>query len=467
MKKILIIASGILAKQFLERVIDNDTGENNYTLITCKKDELPKKLPENFKAYHFDPTSFEKLALVFNDQYFQAMVMMSKKMDTLVTYKNIRLLDKKIQIIIMSKWDLEIDDKRVFMLDSREILASRLKDHIPGVPVVAQNVGLGIGEVMEISVPIGSSYVYRHVASIEQKKWKIAAIYRANTLILPRPTLMILPNDVLLTVGDPIVLQSVFRSVKKELGQFPSPFGSSIYCLIDMFSMSEKKIDTLLNDAFLLHAKINNKKLYIKVINPTFSKVFMKIKSYENSHISVTVDYYETSIKKTIAEDARRLDIGLIVVNSSFFSRYIKTLYNTKIPVLKIGTKGFLNLNEGIILTGDSDEIEKESSVIFDLSKQLDLKVKLYDYNPENDFSKSNLAEHFENLSKLFGRDVEIVGAQKNPLIKLRSRDDILQFLPFSVKILDSNIFSIFSTDMEKLYFKLSDNYQLFIPVTT
>ena len=42
MKKVLIIADGILAKQFLERVMDMEAGENSYTVITYKEDTLPR-----------------------------------------------------------------------------------------------------------------------------------------------------------------------------------------------------------------------------------------------------------------------------------------------------------------------------------------------------------------------------------------------------------------------------------------
>ena len=466
MKKILIIADGILAKQFLERVIESEAGENSYTIITYKEETLPKKRPENFKFFEFDPTSFEKLSLVLNDNFFQIMMILSNEIDVMATYRNIRQIDNKVRIVLMDRWDLKIDDNRLLMLNSRDILASRFVDHLPGVPIIAQNIGLGIGEVMEVSVPIGSSYVYRHLASIEQSKWRIAAIYRANTFILPRPTLMILPNDLLLTIGDPKVLQSVFKSVKKELGQFPSPFGSSIYCLVDMLSMNDKEIDILVNDALLLHSKLNSKRLHVKVINPTYSKAFEKIKSYNNGHINVMIDYFETNARKVLKSDTEKIDIGLIVVSKAFFQNNRRTLFNTKLPVFKMGKGGFSSLKEGIVLSNQAEEIEKESSVIFDVAKQLSLDIKLYTYDPDKKTEKNNLIEHFDNLSKLFGREVTVVESEKNPLLKLKNKNNILQFLPFSKKVLESNIWSIFSTDMEKLHFKLSNNYQLFIPVS-
>jgi len=465
MKKILIIADGILAKQFLERVMETEAGENSYTVITYKEETLPKKRPENFKFFEFDPTSFEKLSIILNEQFFQIMMMLSNELDVMATYHNIRKVDAKVRIVLMDRWNLDIDDKRLLMVNSRDILASRFTDHLPNTPIVAQNIGLGIGEIMEVSVPIGSSYAYRHLASIEQDRWRIAAVYRTNTLLLPRPTLMLLPNDLLVIIGDPKVLQSVFKSVKRELGQFPSPFGSSIYCLIDMLRLKERAIDELLNDALLLHSKLNSKKLHVKVINPTYSKAFEKIKSYHNGHINVMIDYFETNPRKVMRDDAQNFDIGLIVVMNTFFQSHRHMLFNTKLPIFKMGKKGFASLNEAIVLSNDVEEIEKESSVIFDVAKQLSLDIKLYTYDPDDKQDKSSVIEHFESLSKLFGRDIDVIQSEKNPLLKLKSKDNILQFLPFNRKIVESNLFSIFSTDLDKLHFKLANNYQLFIPV--
>ena len=465
MKKILIIADGILAKQFLEKVMEVEAGENSYTVITYKEETLPKKRPENFKFFEFDPTSQDKLAIILNEQFFQVMIIMSNELDVVATYKNIRKMDTKVRVVIMDRWDLHIEDKRLLMLNSREILASRFTDHLPNTPIIAQNIGLGIGEIMEVSVPVGSSYAYRHLGSIEQSKWKVAAVYRSNTLILPRPTLMLLPNDLLLLVGDPKVLQSVFKSIKRELGQFPAPFGSSIYCLVDMMSMDEREIDVLLNDAFLLHSKLNSNKLHIKIINPTYSKAFEKLKGYNNHHTSVVIDYFENNPRKVLREDTEALDIGLIVVLNQFFQKNKRALYRTKLPVFKMGSRGFASLKQGIVLSNDAHEIEQESSVIFDVATQLSLEIKLYTYNPDQENEKNSLIEHFDNLSKIFGREVDVVQSEKNPLVKLRNKDNILQFLPFSHKVVESNFLSIFSTDLEKLHFKLSDNYQLFIPM--
>ena len=163
--------------------------------------------------------------------------------------------------------------------------------------------------------------------------------------------------------------------------------------------------------------------------------------------------------------DLEEKDIGLIVVTNRFFMSNVVLLHHSKLPVFKIGAWGFSSLIEGVVLSSNAEDIEKESAVIFDISSQLDLNIKLYNFNPDNSSEKNSLAEHFDNLSKLFGQKVEVINAKRNPLLKLRNRDDVLQFVPFNNKIMDSNMFSVFSTDMERLYFKLSGSYQLFIPM--
>ena len=68
MKKILIIADGILAKQFLEKVMETEAGENSYTIVTYKEETLPKKRPENFKFFEFPSVYFffiQKLCHIF------------------------------------------------------------------------------------------------------------------------------------------------------------------------------------------------------------------------------------------------------------------------------------------------------------------------------------------------------------------------------------------------------------------
>ncbi len=242
MKKILILADGIVAKQFLDKLVALTSNKNIYYIVYYHEKILPSIKGDNFHFYNFDPTSFSKLSTLFDENFYQVTIAMSTKLDTEESYKNVRRLNKEIQIVILDKWNLEITDGDLFLLNANEILSNRLIDYLPDIPIIAQNIGLGLGEVMEIKVPFGSAYVYRHVGSIEQKNWKIAAIYRKGRLILPTPQTMIRPNDLILMIGEPNILKSIYKNIKRELGQFPMPFGNNIYVLVDMKNMDYEMI---------------------------------------------------------------------------------------------------------------------------------------------------------------------------------------------------------------------------------
>lgn len=468
MKKILIIADGILAKHFLQRVMNLKSGDNEYTILSYKKKTLPKDIGKKFTVHFFDPTSLTKLSsLMEENRFYQIMLVLDKKADATETYNNIRQIDKDIMVSMLDKWSFDnYEDSKLASLHSRDVLISRFADFLPDMPVTAQNVGLGNGEIMEVQVPVGSSYLYRHLASIEQKDWRIVAIYRNSKLLLARPTLMVRPSDVLLIIGEPKVLLNVYKSIKQELGQFPYPFGNNIYCLIDMKTMTDIQIDTLLNDAMLLHSNLNSKNLHIRVLNPTFSKIFEKIKTYESKHIKVNIEYHHALPSNVLQDDALKLDIGLIITNNSFFKAHKKLLYKQKLPVFKIGIWGFKAIEYGVILASSGQEIERESSVILDFCSQLDFEITLYDFDPNSENNTKNLIDHFENLSKLFNKHVEIISNNEtNPLTTLKPRKDFIQLVPFQENIAKSNIKNLFSTDMTKLSHKLEHNYQLFIPV--
>ena len=125
----------------------------------------------------------------------RVIITMQSRADIENTIKNIRTCKKMLRVIILDQFDMENEDPYTHFINANELLASRLIDYLPNVPVIAQNVGKGEGEIMEVLVPFASSFVYRHIGVIEQKGWRIVTIYRNNELKLPTPRTMIHPND--------------------------------------------------------------------------------------------------------------------------------------------------------------------------------------------------------------------------------------------------------------------------------
>lgn len=466
MKKILIISDGDVGEHFIKRVIDTYTSENIYYIIEQKKVEYKNVNNARFKFYQFDPTSLYKLSNLLKMEFVQVIIAMQNQIDVENTIKNIRLVKNKLRVIVLDSFNLENKDPNIVIINSNEILASKLLDYLPNVPVIAQNVGMGEGEIMEVLVPFGSSFVYRHLGVIEQKNWKIVAIYRDKKLILPTRRRMIYPNDLLVLIGDPSVLKSVYRSIKQELGHFPEPFGSNLYLYLDMNIIDIDAIESLVDRSIYIHKKFKHN-LIIKVVNPNSFEVVEYIKKFRSQSIFIEIEYDDIMFENLIFKDIQQYHVGLIIVSNDIFAqnRVRELLYKSRIPVLKLSDKPFDSLKDAVAILPENRDLEKVASTVFDISEQLNLNLELFNFANEHQEDKEQVIEYFYNLSSIFSKSIKVTKENKNPIRSLKQKDNFIQVIPFTNKLTQRRMFSFFSNDSEKLYHKLDEYHQIFIPV--
>jgi hypothetical protein len=466
MKKILIISDGETGEHFINRIIQTYTSENIYYVVQNRAKEYEDVNPRRFKFYEFDPTSLYKLANLLKMEFVQVIVVMEHQQDVENTIKNIRSVKKQLRIVLLNKWNLEAKDSNIISINTNEILSSRLIDYLPNVPVIAQNVGVGKGEIMEVLVPFGSSFVYRHLGVIEQKNWRIVAIYRDKQLLLPNRRRMIQPNDLLLLVGEPSVLKSVYRAIKRELGQFPEPFGSNLYLYVDMNLANLDTIEEYVQRAVFAYEKFKHN-LVIKIVNPNDIELVWKIKAFSSDNIIVDVKYDNVDLCTSFYNDIKAYHVGLVMVSGDIFKNYSarKMLYEAHVPIFKIADKDIDTLKDAALILGDNRDLEKISATIYDISEQMSLNIYLYNYMSEHQDEKEQVIEHYYNLSTIFSKKIEIIKENENPIKALNKKENFIQLLPFTKKLTQRRIYSLFSTDSEKLYHKLDEYHQIFIPV--
>ncbi len=465
MNHILIIIDGILAKHFLERLCF-EKGLGYFFTVVCQNNESMKfNINSEYMEFHyFDPTSTARLESVMNRSFKQAFIYMQDEFESKKTYEALRSFDANLEIEIMDFWGLSINDSYVNLADARMALSRRLMDFLPDIALTAHSVGLGVGEIMEIKIPAGSIFAYRHISSIQQKRWRIVLIYRNSKIYFVKPSFVLEPNDSILIVGDPIVLQSVFHNIRGKAGQFPVPFGNNIFTLIDMKNMDEKTQERLLNTTLQLTQKSNAKKFFIRIINPKLGSLYEKIKELAEEKEGVFFDYFNTDFKN-LNSFLENNDIGIFVIDNKYFEKEKKRLFELKIPILKIGQKDFGEIKESVILSADETELENNANVITDFSKQLDFNVTLYYYNP-NLQNTADMEEYFRSLSKLYDKNIQIISKNdENPILSLSYRADLLQFVSFEKGLLDGSFSKSLSVNLNRHYSKMRQNYQLFIPV--
>ncbi len=465
MKKILIVSDGVIGQHFIERVIGTYTSENIYYIVQTTNHGFEGYNPGRYKFFQFDPTSFYKISNLLKMDFWQVVLVVENQNDLDQTIKNIRTYKPNLRIIALDLWNSISPNDDIEWVNMQELIAANMIDYLPNIPVLAKNIGLGSGEIMEVLVPFGSSFVYRHIGSIEQKNWKIAAIYRNRQLIIPSDNKMIQPNDTLVLVGEPAVLRSIYRASKRELGQFPAPFGSKIYLYIDMAIEKSDTIMALVRRSIFIQKKLRQP-LIIKVVNPGDIDVLRMIKASAGSNVSIEIDYSVHSDETTILSDIKKYHIGLFLVSHKLFciKSVRKKLYAGNVPVLKLAERSFSSLHESVVILSEEGHIENISTTIFDVSSQFGFNLELIDYVNEEGNHKKEVIEHFNNLSAIFSKSIRVVTQETNPIRELRSKENFLHILPFTSKMFTGAVTAYFSTDPEVLYQKLGRYHQLFIP---
>jgi hypothetical protein len=476
MKNILILADGTIAKHFLEWISRKRVAENRYFVISYRQESLPSNIGNNIEIKDADPTSYARVSSMMNEHIFSdVFIVMSDKQDAIYALKNVRLCDNKIRIVFVNQWDdseITKDEENIVVLDEDEIIAAHLYDNLPNVPLVAQNVGMGKGDIMEIRVPYGSTYAYRHVGSILQRKWQISAIYRNEQLILPTNAIMIRPNDTLLVVGKPAVLDGVYKSINRRVGLFPEPFGKHLYLLLDMQKDHDKAISHI-NECMFLLDKLKNVELHIRVINPNDFKLLDQIKEINTKYedIRVHIQYEEIDYVSMIEYDIQEFDIGLVLSSIATFEPHgiQKILYELKKSVYLFGDTKLCDIKQCVVLMdGDEERMEAISSTAFDVSESLELDLCLCDFDPEGDFeSKKIIIEHYENLSQIFNTQIKVEQKIANPIRELASMSELMHIVPFDEELKQNSIFKLISTKIKDFLLTSSKHPKLLVPFAT
>lgn len=470
MKNVLVILDGHIAKHLMKRMIDLNNNFNQYDIIYTDDNIIANNLPSNFTLYKFDPTSYSKLSFVLNKVLYQnALVVLSTKEDTIAVIENIRKRYKDLHFNVYDNWNLQLNDKNVQYYRGQDVLSNGLIELLPNIPVFAQNIGLKQGEIMEIKVPFGSTYAYRYIGSIGQKDWRIVALYRNQQLMTVKASLIIKPNDIIVIIGKPEVLLQVYSAISKSSAQFPMPFGQNLYLYIDMYIQSEAEIINVIIDVKILHKRIKNSKLVVKITRHSNVTMINKIKELleDVNNLVISMDYYNKGMRKILKEDKYKFDMGMIVLTKSLLanSNIVSDILALKIPIFKVGSENISSLKSSLILLNDNKLYEQISPILFDISNQLKITPKVFDIDPIGDSKRENLLSHLNNLSKIFNQNIVVVSEKSNPIKRLSIEQNVLQILPLKEEMFKKRKVKFFSTDSDLLSYDSDKFNQILIPV--
>ncbi len=472
MKKILVILDGIVAKKLMQRIVDSNTRENSYDVVYLTDAVLPEQKASNFTLYKFDPTSESKLGMVLDKNvHSEVLIALNSKDEMLNVIKNIKQRKKNLQITILDYWGIELKDPYVTIYKGIEVLANGMVERLPNVPVMAQNIGLKQGEIMEIKVPFGSSYAYRYIGSIEQNEWKIFGLYRNQQLVNIKPSLILKPNDIILIIGKPNVLMQIYNAIGKSQGQFPMPFGHNIYLYFDLYLQNKKRVMDVIEEVKYLHQRLKNSKLIVRITRPTTVGLLNYIKqSFPTSdNVEIKMDYHNLGMIRLLKNDTKNYDVGMIIITNEMFKdiKNTKIILDLRVPIFKLGDELKGMIKKTVVLVNDVTSYEQISPVVFDIASQLKTKTRIFDMDPlGHSEDKTNLLDHFENLAKIFNERIEIITNEKNPIRELKKQTNTLQILPLKEDMFQQRFsWKFLYTNPDLISFDMKRYSQLLIPV--
>lgn len=106
--------------------------------------------------------------------------------------------------------------------------AARCLNMLPLGEARAVTLGLGAGELLQVTVLEGSPAVGRELRSLEARDWLVAAVYRGAELIVPHGDTAAQPGDRVLLVGEPAELRLVAAWFRGGDPTFPTLYGAAI-----------------------------------------------------------------------------------------------------------------------------------------------------------------------------------------------------------------------------------------------
>ncbi len=106
--------------------------------------------------------------------------------------------------------------------------AARCLNMLPLGEARATTLGLGAGELLQVTVLEGSPAVGRELRSLVARDWLVAAVYRGSELIVPHGDTAAQPGDRVLLVGEPSELRLIAAWFRGGDPTFPTLYGANI-----------------------------------------------------------------------------------------------------------------------------------------------------------------------------------------------------------------------------------------------
>ncbi len=446
---IIIIGAGTKSRELISRL----DKQWNLTVIDICEDslELVRKIDHRINIIHGDGSSNYILkkanientdvvvGLTNHDEVNYEIALLLKEKYPEIQF--ITAIVKKSSLVLFKEHDIDA-------IDVPSMISSFLMNKIDSRTSTATDIGLGHGEIAEVTITGTSRILNKKLLDIKPYDWVVGAIYRNNNLILPHGNTRFLENDRVLIISEPSKIHAIAEYISVGDYRFPLNFGNNILSVIT----TPKDWQVLIDESLYLLREFYSKKIDFFILNDEKSGIFNKkdienIKSYVNdvsnykNHV-VNIKEINTNFKvKAIKDIYINGSYGLVILPDENFTLLNKLGVENTIYKLQnfihspiIIAKGKYPYQNILISDRDINSPLKGFEIAISIAKQTKAKLeKITIKKPEfmedtadhysipDSESESN-KETIKKLCKLYKVDINQTYLEGNPIRKIKEK---------------------------------------------
>ncbi|RUM48446.1 MAG: hypothetical protein DSY47_05380 [Hydrogenothermus sp.] len=466
-KSIIIFGAGYFGRELIKALYENW----NLIIVDIKEEKLKslKSVYPEIESVVGDASSILTWKKINLENVFHIILTIK---DTDVSLEACRILNEVFELEISTtvflyneeKGEKLKDCKNINIIKPASLVVNTVISLIEKNVKYATNIGLGNKEIVEVNILSRSHIVDRPLRYLRPSRWKVGAIYRNDTLILPSGKERIKVGDKVILMGEPKVLDNLVNILLKGIPQFPLQFGNHIV------APYSKKFKELTKELAYFVKDIKADKVFIFPYKSyTLTKedeTFLKSLFAEKLEIKSNVN----SIKSLFKYPNNIAFVAIPYKNLSFFEKLsIKRIFEES-------DKPFLILNnkypyEKVIAILNSEDPAYTLEVAVEISRMLKVDIQtIYTAMPkelrgekenENLEMVNSIVSDFESIYKT-SMNFELF--EGNPVKKT------LKFLkgienPLLIMSYKRQKISFFNPHVQYLIMKKSGKSSLLIPI--
>jgi Trk K+ transport system NAD-binding subunit len=302
-QKVLIIGLGVFEKELLKRI--SDTWETVVLDIDSKRIKTCSQEVPRAQFITGDASSVLTWKK-FKVEGLRHVISTVRDVDVnLEICRYIRMTygpDISIIILIYGTIDLKLFEKyRATIINPMELGIHAVIKIMEKNYVHATNIGLGMGELVEVNILARSHLVDRKLKQLRPANWQVSAVYRNEHLIIPDDNTTLKVGDKVVLVGNPKILENVANVLTKGIPQFPLQFGTDLVFPFHQHFLSH------LEELADWYSNYKAKKILFIPVQHHFPKTEIK-------KINPKIRQFETGERVEIFQDIFKLEINTAIL---------------------------------------------------------------------------------------------------------------------------------------------------------